>query len=217
VSRDAGAPEPPRSRVRAFLSGKGDSRLEKTVTGIAVGLLITVIAAWLGLTQSGNAPPAHTGASARPPANSNPGSSSSTAATTASSQATPSSRDTASPAIYHEGTLTVAFNTCVDLDASSSDPQWGVSTNYHGAVDLCSQSPDVGAVNGATLVTVKDGADTTCHNATGWLPSDYLTDLHLGVGAFLCVHTNEDRYSLLRVETVDSAAEALTFEVKTFE
>jgi hypothetical protein len=31
------------------------------------------------------------------------------------------------------------------------------------------------------------------------------------------VHTNEDRYSLLRVETVDSAAEALTFEVKTFE
>ena len=71
-------------------------------------------------------------------------------------------------------------------------------------------------VNGATIVAVNSGTDTTCQNATGWLSPNLYQDLHLSVGSFVCVHTNQGRYSLLRVETIDSTTNAIVFGAKTF-
>ena len=120
--------------------------------------------------------------------------------------------------IYHQGILKVANNTCVDLDAAPSDPQWGGTTGgttVAGGVDLCSEYPSSAGINNATLVTVAAGTDTTCQNATGWLPTNSYQNLQLSVGSYVCAHTNQGRYSLLRVATID-AANAITFQVKTF-
>lgn len=119
--------------------------------------------------------------------------------------------------IYHQGILKVANYTCVDLDAAPSDPQWGETAvgTAAGGVDLCSEYPSFAGTNNATLVTVAAGTDTTCQNATGWLPTDSYQNLQLSVGSYVCGHTNQGRFSLLRVMTID-AANAITFQVKTF-
>jgi hypothetical protein len=134
------------------------------------------------------------------------------ASTTATTSATP-----AATGIYHQGRLELAFNTCADLDAPPSDPQWGEpSANPDaGGADLCSQYPSFVGVNNAALVTVNSGTDTTCQNATGWLANSY-QDLNLSVGSFVCVHTNQGRYSLLRVAAINSADNSIVFSVKTF-
>jgi hypothetical protein len=120
--------------------------------------------------------------------------------------------------IYHQGTLKVAYSTCVDLDAPPSDPQWGVASvgSSNSGVDLCSDYPSFSGTNSATIVTVTSGTDTTCQNATGWLPTDSYQNLPLSTGSFLCVHTNQGRFSLLRVTAIDATAGAITFQVKTF-
>ena len=122
------------------------------------------------------------------------------------------------PAIYHSGRLTLAHATCADLDAPPSDRQWGeVSIDASsGGTDFCSQSPGFVGTGGASIVTVNSGADTTCQNATGWLRQNYYQDLNLSVGSFVCVHTNQGRYSLLRVKAIDSTTSSITFSVKTF-
>jgi hypothetical protein len=122
------------------------------------------------------------------------------------------------PAIYHSGQLTLAYATCADLDAPPSDRQWGeVSIDASsGSIDLCSQSPGFVGVGGATIVTVNSGTDTTCQNATGWLRQNYYQNLNLSVGSFVCVHTNQGRYSLLRVNAIYSTTSSITFSVKTF-
>jgi hypothetical protein len=134
------------------------------------------------------------------------------ASTTTTTSTTP-----AATGIYHQGTLELAYNTCVDLDAPPSDPQWGEpSANPDGGgADLCSEYPDFAGVNSAALVTVNSGTDTTCQNATGWLANSY-QGLNLSVGSFVCVHTNQGRYSLLRVTAINSADNSIVFSVKTF-
>lgn len=121
-------------------------------------------------------------------------------------------------AIYRKGPLTLAYATCVDLDAPLSDRQWGeVSIGAtSGGTDLCSESPAFVGTNGATIVTVNSGTDTTCQNATGWLQENSYQDLHLSVGSYVCVHTDQGRYSLLRVAAIDSTSSSITFMVKTF-
>jgi hypothetical protein len=140
---------------------------------------------------------------------------------TASATPAPTTSATATPAasgIYHQGRLELASGTCADLDAPPSDSQWGeLSANPDaGGGDLCSQYPSFVGVNGATLVTVNSGTDTTCQNATGWLAANYYKDLNLSVGSFVCVHTNQGRYSLLRVAAINSADNSIVFSVKTF-
>jgi hypothetical protein len=194
------------------------------VIGSIVGVIIVAIAAAIGVNAATNAGgsgdghpspgPSTTTSVASPAAPP----SSATTAPTASGGGTGTSGQGGSPAIYHQGPLTFAYATCVDLDAPPSDPQWDVSatSDYGGAVDLCSESPSFAGINGATLVTVKSGTDSTCQNATGWLPSGGFQNLHLSVGSFLCVHTNQDRYSLLSVKAINSTSYAMTFSVKTF-
>jgi hypothetical protein len=135
------------------------------------------------------------------------------ASATATTSATP-----AASGIYHEGRLELAFNTCADLDAPASDSQWGeLSTSPNaGGGDMCSQYPSFVGVKDATLVTVNSGNDNVCQNATGWFPTGYYKDLKLSVGSFLCVHTNQGRYSLLQVESINSPADSIVFSVKTF-
>ena len=122
-----------------------------------------------------------------------------------------------SAGIYHQGTLDLAYGGCADLDAPPSDPQWGELSAGAGAggADLCSMYPSFTGSNSATLVTVNSGTDTTCQNATGWIATSY-QDLNLSVGSFICVHTNQGRYSLLRVTAINSADSSIVFSVKTF-
>ena len=132
---------------------------------------------------------------------------------------TPASKPTtAAGGIYHQGSLDLAYNGCADLDAPPSDPQWGELSASSGAggADLCSQYPYFSATNNASLVAVSSGATTTCQNATGWISSNSYQDLNLSVGSFMCVHTNQNRYSLLRVASVNSANNSIVFSVKTF-
>ena len=198
-------------------------RLLFIVIGSIVGVIIVATAAAIGVNAAANGGGSGDGHPSRGPSTStsvaSPAAppSSATTAPTASGGGTGTSGNGGSAAIYHQGTLTLAFNTCVDLDAPPSDPQWGVSASYYGgAVDLCSESPSFVGINGATLVTVKSGTDSTCQNATGWLPTGGYQNLHLSVGSFLCVHTNQDRYSLLSVKAINSTSYAMTFSVKTF-
>jgi hypothetical protein len=119
--------------------------------------------------------------------------------------------------IYHQGTLALAYNGCADLDAPPGDPHWGeLSASAGAGGDLCSQYPYFGGVNNATLVTVNSGTDTTCQNATGWIPGNSYQDLNLSVGSFVCVHTKQGRYSLLRVVAINSTDRSIVFSVKTF-
>jgi hypothetical protein len=46
-----------------------------------------------------------------------------------------------------------------------------------------------------------------------WLRQNYFQDLHLSVGGFVCVHADQGRYSLLRVQAIDSASSSITFRV----
>lgn len=121
-----------------------------------------------------------------------------------------------STSIYHKGTVKVAYATCIDLDAPPSDPQWGENSTGSGGTDLCSEYPDLAGYNNATLVTVTSGTNTACQNATGWIPTNSYQNLQLSVGSFVCVHTNQGRYSLLRVTAIDTATNAITFRAKTF-
>jgi len=119
--------------------------------------------------------------------------------------------------IYHKGTLALAFGTCVDLDAPPGDAQWGETSDANtGGADFCSESPGFPGLNGATIVPVSSGTDTTCQNATGWFRQNAYQNLNLNLGSFVCVHTNVGRYSLLRVDHIDSTNSSITFAVKTF-
>jgi hypothetical protein len=119
---------------------------------------------------------------------------------------------------YHQGRLDLAYNGCADLDAPSSDSQWGelTASSSAGGADLCSSYPSFAAVNNAALVTVSSGTNTTCQDATGWITSSGYQDLNLSVGSFLCVHTNQGRYSLLHVVAINSADSSIVFSAKTF-
>jgi hypothetical protein len=180
----------------------------------AVATVAGGIATVLALVSSGPSPPVPTpsGGATTPVKASSP-----TATATTGGGSGVSGSD-GSAAIYHQGPLTLAFDTCADLDAPPTDRQWGEpSANPDsGGADLCSQSPSFVGVNGATLVAVNSGTDSICQNATGWLTPNLYQDLHLSIGSFVCVHTNQDRYSLLRVEAIDSNTNAITFWVKTF-
>jgi hypothetical protein len=60
---------------------------------------------------------------------------------------------------------------------------------------------------------VSSGTATTCQSATGW--SSNPQNLNLSVGSYLCVKTNQDRYSLLRVLSINSDS-SVVFLAKTF-
>ena len=210
MSGHTGGTETPRGRNRAiaFLLSERDSRLDKVLIPVIIAVLLGVPGALFTLSRSSDG----RGGGASPA----PQPSSTTSAPTAKEAGTAGGNG-GSAAIYHQGPLTIAYNTCADTDAPPSDPQWGFAASYQGgAVDICSESPSFVGINAATLVTVKSGSNTSCQNATGWLPPNGYADLHLSVGSFLCIHTNQDRYSLLRVEAIDSVSNAVTFFVKTF-
>jgi hypothetical protein len=169
-----------------------------TVAAVIGGIILAAITSGQTASPSG---PTSSPSSLKPQA--------STAATTPA---------TTAAGIYHQGTLTLAYNGCADLDAPPSDPQWGELSASGGAGggDLCSEYPSFAGVNNATLVTVNSGTDTTCQDATGWISVNSYQDLNLSVGSFVCVHTNQGRYSLLRVVTINSSDNSVVFLVKTF-
>jgi hypothetical protein len=144
-------------------------------------------------------------------------SSTSSSSTITSPTATASATSTIT-VIYHEGRLVLANNRGADLDAPLSDPQWGEAsaTSEGGGADIWNSVLLFAGLNDASLVTVNSGTDTTCQKATGWLEPNLAQDLHLSVGSFVCVHTNQGRYSLLRVEAIDSTNNVIDFYVKTF-
>jgi hypothetical protein len=110
---------------------------------------------------------------------------------------TPDSSGNPAPVIYRKGLLTLAYATCVDLDAPLSDRQWGevaLGANSGGGGDLCSVLPDFEGTNGADIVTVnsettpparmqRDGSDraTARTSISAWAVTYACTPTKVGI------------------------------------
>ena len=116
-----------------------------------------------------------------------------------------------SGSVRHSGQLVLADGgPDADLDSPSSDPQW-----QSGNTDLSFSSQEI-RVYGATALYLGDTrADYgTCRGRTGYSPNSINTGT-LGVGKYLCVKTDENRYSALRV--VSLSASQVAFDVMTYD
>ncbi len=121
--------------------------------------------------------------------------------------------------VYHQGKLTLTSDgDQADLDAPPTDPQWGVLNLTPG------HQPDISFPGDAELyldsnaqgVQLNKATDNSCINATGYTTSALggSTTSPLRVGQYICVHTPEGHFALLKVLTLQ--ANQITFFVKTF-
>jgi hypothetical protein len=111
--------------------------------------------------------------------------------------------DTTGGGIFHSGSVTLADGANADLDAPASDPQWGgpavtsasdVAWGYGAGLEIY-----------ANWVRISEPATyETCRTTTGYTSSGTLELKYLVRGAHVCVHTDDDRYSVLTVpQTAD--------------
>lgn len=120
--------------------------------------------------------------------------------------------------IYHQGRLVLNSDSGqADLDAPPTDPQWGVlnltpghmyDISFPGNAELYLES-------NAHAVQLNQATDGSCINATGYTTSVLGSNTPpLRVGQYICVHTPEGHFSLLKV--LNLQASQITFFVKTF-
>jgi hypothetical protein len=137
----------------------------------------------------------------------------------ASATASPSpSKVPGGPGVYHEGPLHLLNGSTADLDAPPSDRQWGVVSLPPGA------NPDITwqATNGlrrwnGSLALVPDGTrvtSSTCANMTGY-GEEMLPTSSVKSGRYVCVFTDEERYSLVRIDGIDPNAAGVSLQVTT--
>lgn len=109
--------------------------------------------------------------------------------------------------VRHSGQLVLAIGRYADLDSPSSNPQWDTDQS-----DIYYQGSDIGVYLSLALYLGDKKADyKTCHNTTGY--SD--ENLNTVVGAYICVRTDQKRYSALRIAQLDSSK--VTFDVVTYD
>jgi hypothetical protein len=120
--------------------------------------------------------------------------------------------------IYHEGRLVLTSGSDqADLDAPPTDPQWGVlnltpghmyDISFPGSAELYLESNAQG-------VQLNQATNNSCINATGYTTSTLgVNTPPLRVGQYICVHTPEGHFSLLKV--LNLQASRVTFFVETF-
>ena len=112
--------------------------------------------------------------------------------------------------VRHSGQLVLADFSEADLDSPSSNPQWDTDIsdigNAYSAIQV--------RVDTTALYLGDKRADyETCRNTTGYSDEEFDTG-SLAPGAYICVKTNEGRYSALRITQLDSSK--ITFDVVTY-
>jgi len=112
--------------------------------------------------------------------------------------------------VRHNGQL-VLVDASADLDSPSSDPQWNTGTS-----DIDYEENTIRFIFAATALYLGDKrADyETCRNTTGY--DDQNIDIgNVAPGAYMCVKTNQGRYSALRVTLLESSK--IAFDVVTYD
>jgi hypothetical protein len=112
--------------------------------------------------------------------------------------------------VRHSGQLVLATGNNADLDSPSSDPQWST-----GSTDIgYSVYADRLDVSNALYLANRKADYATCHNTTGY--SDKSFDVgSVAPSKYLCVKTDEKRYSALRITQLDSSK--IAFDVVTYD
>lgn len=112
--------------------------------------------------------------------------------------------------IRHSGQLVLAVGRGADLDSPSSDPQWDtdyLDISYEGShIDV-----DTNFSAAALYLGDKEADYQTCRNTTGYSGEN----LNTVVGAYICIKTDQGRYSALRITQLDSSK--VTFDVVTYD
>ena len=144
---------------------------------------------------------------------------------TPSSDTSPSPDITSSsggdPAVFHDGTATVAIGAGVDLDSMPGDPQWGTleRPSFGGPDDLSWRGNCNGAAicvdNFSQAVIVTDETKVQeCTTITGYdTKSIALSKIRSGL--VLCVYTRYHRYSLVRVTKFTSGNDPIVLHMTT--
>lgn len=123
----------------------------------------------------------------------------------------------AGPSVRHAGQITLAYGgSGVDLDAPSSDPQWGSPASYTDTGDLMyTQNSFLLAFYGEALVLGETKADyDSCRSNTGYAGGT-IDVSDVPVGTYICEKTGQKRYSALRLIAIDSSK--ATFDVVTYD
>lgn len=108
--------------------------------------------------------------------------------------------------VRHSGQLVLANDRSADLDSPSSDPQW--DTDYS---DISHKGSYIRVYTTALYLGNKEADYNTCRNTTGYSSES----LNTVVGAYICVKTDQKRYSVLRITQLDSSK--ITFDVITYD
>jgi len=110
--------------------------------------------------------------------------------------------------VRHSGQLVLADDSGADLDSPSSNPQWNTD-----ALDIGNAYPAIQVYTTALYLGDKRADYETCRNTTGYSDEGFDTG-SVAPGAYICVKTNEGRYSALRITQLDSSK--ITFDVVTY-
>jgi hypothetical protein len=173
------------------------SRIDSTVLASLIGAGATVIAAFAGILLGNNGvfvnilpgnPTKVITVSPSP----NPAS---TVTVTASANAQP-------PGIFHQGSLVLANSTQVDLDAPSSDAQWGeINLEPGDQYDITGYgNTAIFLDNNAQGVQLSPTTGYSCMSATGYSTDRIGIDTPpLKIDQLICIRTTEGRFSLLKI------------------
>lgn len=125
------------------------------------------------------------------------------------------------PTVWHQGSLAMRGDARVDLDAPTSDPQWG-------AVSLSQDAEyDIRWFGSARVLyflgdTAKGGflpADSSipCYEAAGFSASPLQNIKDFRTGRILCVATNELRIAQLKVTQFNADDSSVAFDVTVYD
>jgi len=110
--------------------------------------------------------------------------------------------------VRHSGQLVLAATRSADLDSPSSNPQWNTDVSDIG------YSSEINVIALALYLGDERADYETCRNTTGYSDEDF--DIgSVAPGAYICVKTDERRYSALRITQLDSSK--ITFDVVTYD
>lgn len=120
------------------------------------------------------------------------------------------------PGIYHQGTLVLDDNNA-DLDAPPSDPQWGVlQLPPSGSYDISvgESNTSIALFSNVQAVQLKQATNSSCSNVTGYSTNQLGVNVPLKIGQYICVHTSDGRFSLLKI--LELTSNKIVLYVKTF-
>ncbi len=127
------------------------------------------------------------------------------------------------PRTRHAGEIVMAYGgPYFDLDAPSSDPQWGSTKERSGGDIGFSSSTTLTMVQGVQGFVILDDAEAadfaTCSTRTDYTKGSSVGSLSfgkVGQGSYLCIQTSEKRYSAIKVVSIDSGK--ATIDVVTYD